>query len=67
VQDAHMMADAQAEQFPDSYNIADYEELYSNEYQEEIYGETINSSLYWIFDKYLKDPIFAPKTEKEKK
>ena len=51
----------QIEEFPDSYNIADYDEVYSTSAMSEAEDEAIRSAMFSIFHEYLSDPIYSPK------
>lgn len=65
--DARAFMEMQAEENPDTYNVADYDEVFSRSYAEEIYSDAMIPALHTIFNQYLSDPIFAPKEAKEKK
>ena len=65
--DARAFMEMQAEENPDTYNVADYDEVFSRTYAEEIYSDAVIPALHTLFNKYLSDPIFAPKETKEKK
>lgn len=56
----------QKERFPESYDVADYEEvMFSQNYENETIMEYIRDVMFSIFHEYLEDPIFAPKAPKE--
>lgn len=61
VQEARAIADQQAEENPDYYNLQDYDEVYSNGYAEEVYFDIIERAMEAIFNKYLADPIYEEK------
>lgn len=68
VQEAKLVAESYVETFPDSYNLADYEEVFTPQFEEEIFKENLGENIFGIFDDYLKDPIFEEKeSPKEKK
>ncbi len=59
---------AQADEMPDYYDVADYDEvMYSKDYADGIYEKHLSQPMNAVFYKYLRDPIFEEKTPKEKK
>lgn len=61
VGNARALAEQQAEEMPDFYDVADYDEVHSNRYAEEVYFEVIERAMGSIFAKYLADPIYEEK------
>ena len=58
----------QAEEMPDYYDVADYDEvMYSKYYADEVYAGFMQEPMQAVFHKYLRDPIFEDKAPKEKK
>ena len=66
MQEIRTAADAYAEEFPESYNLADYDEVFSSAFEDEMTMYVISDALFMIFTDYLQDPIYAPKEPKEK-
>ena len=59
---------AQADEMPDYYDVADYDEvMYSKYYADEVYAGFMLEPMQSVFHKYLRDPIFEDKAPKEKK
>ena len=61
VQSARNLAEQQAEEMPEYYDVSDYDEVYSTRYAEEVYFEIIEKAMGAIFAKYLADPIYEEK------
>lgn len=58
----------QADEMPDYYDIADYDEvMYSKHYADSVYAGYMLEPMQAVFHKYLRDPIFEEKAPKEKK
>lgn len=52
---------------PDTYIPADYDEVFSRAYAEDLYSRVMDGPISSILDAFLEDPIFAPKEKTEKK
>lgn len=61
VGDARRNAEEMAENDPDGYNLADYDEVFRADYAEDVYSTIIERSMNSIFAKYLTDPIYEEK------
>ena len=61
------MAEVQIEQFPDSYNLADVEEVFSVAFEEEICKETKDRVVLAVLDNILDNPIFERSVAASKK
>lgn len=59
-------AELDMEENPDTYIPADYDEVMSKRYAEEIYSDVMNKGIGSIFAKILADPIYAEKEPKKK-
>lgn len=64
--DERAEAERRMEEESDTYIPADYDEVFSRAYAEEIYSDELDAPLKSILVKYLEDPIFTPKEKDQK-
>lgn len=66
VAEDRLRAEIDIEENLDTYVPADYDEVMSRGYADEIYSDQVNKALDVLFREYLKDPIFAEKEAKKR-
>lgn len=60
-------AERRMEEEPDDYIPADYDEVFSRAYAEELYSDELDTPNASVLVKFLEDPIFEPKENAPKK
>ena len=58
-------AERRAEDYSEFYNLADYDEVFTVEFAEEIYSSLIEKNMDSIFQMFLSDEIFVDKKKGE--